>query len=96
MDYAINWLARRDMIDRAEISEGSRVITDPGAHTRRMVKRFGPEYQEAFLTAKRERRPDRCSAEVRRLVDEELSRRHGWKTLQEIWAEKADKWEPKP
>ncbi len=82
-DYSKEWIARREMIAHAEISQISRAIKDHFAHTDRMVRRWGPEYRDAVSLAERVRAPRRCPAVVRNLIDEEMCKQYGWKSILE-------------
>jgi hypothetical protein len=79
MDYAKDWVARREMISSAVFTHGR--VKDPIAHCNRKAKRYGEVYKEAYGAAYEFVRSE-CLAVACDKVDEMLSNRYGWQTIQ--------------
>lgn len=78
--YATDFLARREMIWRGLTSHGSN-IQDPIAYLNRMQKKYGSIVKEAAGIAY-EYVNSECLAICEDKIDEALSAKYGWQTIQ--------------
>ncbi len=78
-DYSKDWVARREMISSAVYTHGR--VKDAVVHCNRKAKRYGAIYKEAYGAAYEFVRSE-CLAVACDKVDEVLSARYGWQTIQ--------------
>lgn len=81
--YAEQFLFREDMIWRGMTATGSKNVKDSVAYLNRMTRKYGEIVKEAAGLAY-ELLPKYCLAECKRLIDEKLSAKYGWKTCA-VW-----------
>lgn len=79
MDYAKDFKLREDMIWKAITSFH---VLNPAKYRLTMSKKYGPILMEAVEIA-REPLKKECIAVAQRMVDEALSKKHGWMTREE-------------